>query len=63
MSAVLQLVPFQFDLFQHYWRCAHHLCAIENFFANVTTCQFGCHTSTLRWHDNGTNRSTWSERS
>ena len=39
--------------YQHYWCCAHHPGAIENFFLPRTTCEWGCHTQGLRWHDHG----------
>jgi hypothetical protein len=36
-----------------YWRCAHHPVATTNFFERRETCEYGCETSHLRWHDNG----------
>ena len=37
--------------FQHYWKCAHHTSALENFQANRTECIWECHTQKLEsWH-------------
>lgn len=40
---------------QHYWRCAHHPSAIENFFAKpqLLGCEWDCQTQSLRWYHNG----------
>jgi hypothetical protein len=40
-------------LHQHYWRCAHHPSAIDNFFERRTLCVFECHAQLLEWHHNG----------
>ena len=41
------------DGVQIFWRCEHHPIATENFFEKRTTCERGCHTSPLLWHQNG----------
>ena len=38
---------------QNFWRCAHHTSAIENFFSTRQTCEWGCHTTELRWYHSG----------
>jgi hypothetical protein len=53
-AAIVDLKPYvPYALFQHYWRCAHHPSAIENFFDHRTTCEWGCHEQTLLWHHSG----------
>lgn len=39
--------------FQGYWRCAHHLSAIDNFFDRRYSCEWGCHKTTLEWYHCG----------
>jgi hypothetical protein len=41
------------QMFQNFWRCAHHPSALENFEARRTTCEFECHCQPLRWYHNG----------
>jgi len=39
--------------YQHYWCCAHHPNAMENFFQPRHTCEWGCHAEELKWYHNG----------
>jgi len=39
---------------QRFWRCEHHLSAIDNWGDCHPFCEHGCHKSELRWFDNGT---------
>lgn len=49
--------------FQHYWRCAHHPSAIDNFFEKRATCEWQCHETPLRSHDSGIHQppKSWAE--
>jgi hypothetical protein len=40
-------------MFQHYWRCAHHPSAIQNFFEQRNSCEWCCEESRLLWHHGG----------
>jgi hypothetical protein len=71
MSAVKQPAPTEGSTsFQtapqppHYWRCAHHTSAIENFFDHRMTCEWGCHAQELQWHHTGVHPmpKSWGER-
>lgn len=42
------------QIFQKFWRCAHHPVSTENFFSKRTNCEFDCHVTELRWYHNGT---------
>jgi len=38
--------------FQHFWRCAHHPSALQNFQDERTECMWECHTQELKsWHN------------
>jgi hypothetical protein len=39
--------------YQHYWRCAHHTSAIQNFFEQRNSCEWCCHTQELQWYHGG----------
>lgn len=39
--------------FQNFWRCAHHPSAMENFFTDITACEWECHTQKLEWYHSG----------
>jgi|SRR5271163_4484355 len=47
--------------YQWFWRCKHYPSSIDNWawaqeHHNRDRCEAGCHTTELRWYDNGVNR-------
>jgi hypothetical protein len=38
---------------QHFWRCAHHPIATQNFFERRATCEWECDTQALEWYHGG----------
>lgn len=49
---------------QHFWRCAHHPSAIDNFFETRITCEWQCHETQLKSFDSGFHQrpKSWSAR-
>ncbi len=41
--------------YQHFWCCAHHPSAIQNFFEKRHECEWECHTQELKWYHSGKN--------
>ena len=50
--------------YQHYWCCAHHPSAIDNFFEGRLLCAWECHAEELKWYHNGQSPApqSWGER-
>jgi len=38
---------------QHFWRCAHHPSAIDNYFERRTECMWDCDAQRLEWYHSG----------